>query len=494
MGMITTLEHLKYLKNSQPIALCHGVFDVLHEGHLNYLEEAKRLCPTVVVSVTSDRFVNKGPGRPHFNHSTRARMLAALDIVDFVYINDAPRATQLIKEIAPKLYVKGVEYTQNNELTQGIEEEIDAVRSVGGEVRFIDKPTQSSSHLLNRFFNSFNTEQNDTLAKIKSIGGIDKIYSVFKEIEKLKVTIVGEPIVDTYVFCTPEGISSKSPTVSARYNTEENYAGGALAVANHVVDFVDTVNLYSPHGKESYFQTLRKNQVDRRILYHENIYSNYITPRKTRYIDQDKNQRIFELTNIIEDIWKNNDPRNFIDDIRNSSRESEITLLCDFGHGLFENGFLSGCFDLSGMIALNCQTNSSNFGFNPYTKHKNFHYLSIDLKEARVAFHDRLSDSRCLFDKISATNVSMTLGANGAIHRQGNYIYKSPAFSNKVIDPIGAGDAYYAITSLMVKVGAPVEIIPFVGNVFAGLKTNIIGNKFSVTKTQLFKTINAILK
>lgn len=472
--------------------LAHGVFDVLHDGHLQYFEAAKKHGDYLVVSVTSDRCVNKGPGRPHFDQGTRMRMLKALSIVDEVLLSDSPRATDIIKHVRPAFYVKGPDYkNQDNDVTGGISEEIEAVKSIGGQIIFTDKPTHSSSQLINKFFNSFTEEQNLAIEKIKSLGGMKAIAEIFNEISKYQVTVIGEPIVDTYVFCDPEGISSKSPTVSARYLKEENYAGGSLAIANHLADFVRGVSLYAPHGKELYFQEIKKNQVDKRIAFHNDIYANYVTPRKTRYIESGSNQRIFELTNITPQIWQTNDPKTLIHHIRASAKDSHMSFLCDFGHGLFEDRFT--LFDV-GYVALNCQTNSSNFGFNPYTKHKDFDYLSIDLKEARVAFHDRNSDAKSLFDKIGSHNVSMTLGPAGALYKRNAVSYKAPAFSDKIVDTIGAGDAYFAITSLLVRAGAPVELVPFVGNMFAGLKTKIIGNKFSVTKAQLFKALEAILK
>lgn len=495
MGVISSIENLRFLKNGPKVALCHGVFDVLHEGHLNYLEEAKKIAPVLVVSITSDKYVNKGPGRPHFNEQTRARMLAALDVVDYVLINDEPRSTNVITALQPSYYVKGQDYKDRSaDLTGGINEEENAVKEAGGELIFTDKPTQSSSSLINKYFNSFTEEQNEAIGKVKALGGMAAIKQVFKEIEKFYVSVIGEPIVDTYVFCTPEGLSSKSATISARYLREENYAGGSLAIANHLADFVKGVTLYAPHGKELYFHEIKKSLVDKRVLFQNNLYANYTTPRKTRYIDSDKSQRMFELTNITQDIWQDNDFRHFLSLVKASSSNSQAVLLCDFGHGLFEGGFQAGLFDLSSFVALNCQTNSSNFGFNPYTKHKEFNYLSIDLKEARVAFHDRSSDAKTLFNKISAPNVSMTLGAGGALYKSFATASKAPAYTDNIIDTIGAGDAYYAITSLLVRAGAHPDMVPFVGNVFAGLKTKIIGNKKAVTKAQLFKAIDSILK
>lgn len=496
MGIVSNLEALKYLNNSPSrIVLCHGVFDVLHEGHLNYLEEAATLGDLLIVSVTTDRYVNKGPGRPYFSHNTRARMLAALETIDYVIINDEPTATNVINQIKPKFYVKGPDYkNRENDLTKGIYEEESAVINNGGEIIFTDQQAYSSSTLINKFFNHKSEEQNEAIDKVKAAGGINTIVELFKDIEKFYVTVVGEPIVDTYTFCVPEGISSKSATISSRYISEENYAGGSLAIANHIADFVKEVYLHAPHGKEAYYQEIKKNLVDKRIMYSNCVLQNYITPRKTRFIDHEKSQRMFELTNITTDIWKNNNPKLVMNVVKNNSKDSHLTILCDFGHGLFENVFLSSSFDFGSFTALNCQTNSSNFGFNPYTKHQEIDYLSIDLREARVAFHDKTSSAESLFEKIKVNNSSMTLGCDGALYKNTNSNIKVPAFADRVVDTIGAGDAYYAITSLLVRAKAPPEIIPFVGNIFAGLKTKILGNKYSVTKSQLLKAVDSILK
>ncbi len=493
MSKIATLNNLKFLDQSK-IALCHGVFDVLHEGHIAYLEEAKKLAPILVVSITPDQFVNKGPGRPRFNHQQRARMLASLEVVNYVTINDQPRATNVIHALRPAFYVKGPDYkNRESDVTQGILEEEEAVNSVGGKIVFTETSVHSSSELINRYFNSFSEEQNQSIARVKELGGLNTVNELLHEMEKLKVTVVGEPIVDTYIFCVPEGISSKSPTVSARFLSEENYAGGSLAVANHLADFVESVSLFAPHAGEVFFQDIKRHLVDKRVLYHDSLYYKYTTPRKTRYIDQDKTQRMFEFTNINQHIWKENEHAGFTQAILTNVRESDLLMVCDFGHGVFENGFLSGLDDIEVFKAVNCQTNSSNFGFNPFTKHKRFDYLSLDLREARVAFHDIYSDANHIFNRIDK-NVSMTLGANGALFKNGGEVIKCPAFSDKVIDAIGAGDAYYAMTSLLVRVGAPAEMIPFLGNIFAGLKTKIIGNKFSVKKSDFIKAVTAILK
>ena len=81
--------------------LCHGVFDLLHIGHIKHLSKAKDLGDILVVSITPDKYVNKGPGRPAFNENLRADAISAMQDVDYVSINDTATAVNVIKKIKP---------------------------------------------------------------------------------------------------------------------------------------------------------------------------------------------------------------------------------------------------------------------------------------------------------------------------------------------------------------------------------------------------------
>src|SRR5260370_7161543 len=94
----------------QTVVQAHGTFDLLHLGHVRHLEAARKLGDVLIVTVTADRFVNKGPGRPVFNAELRAEMLATLEHVDWVAINDAADAVSAIERIRPSIYIKGQDY------------------------------------------------------------------------------------------------------------------------------------------------------------------------------------------------------------------------------------------------------------------------------------------------------------------------------------------------------------------------------------------------
>lgn len=437
----------------EKVVLCHGCFDVLHHGHLNYFKAAKKFGDKLLVSVTSDRYVNKGPGRPYFSAGQRAEMIKALGLVDDVIISDSPTAVQVIEQIKPDFYVKGPDYKDlTKDVTGEIYNEKEAVEAHGGKLVFTEEETHSSSRIINRHFQPWTDNQRATIDRVRSLGGVQAIEQSLSRALKLKVLVVGEPIHDIYRFVQPEGISSKSPSISARFQYEERYEGGTLAIRNHLNDFCDVDYL--------------------------NVMQNI--PKKIRYIAG--TQRVFEVTEIDDQCPEYIIPSGY-----------DVYIVADFGHGMFKGGELDG---LKGFVGLNVQTNSSNYGFNLFHKHRRFDYLCLDTREARLATHDRTSspsDIACQIARDIGRPFGFTAGSNGAYLLNDPQSYYSPAFSGEVIDATGAGDAYFAITTLLLGSGCNPELIPFIGNVFAGLKTRIIGNKSSVSKASLLKAIKGIL-
>ncbi len=141
-------------KLSQKVIHCHGTFDLLHPGHLRYFQEAKALGDVLIVTITADHFVNKGPGRPVYNQSLRAESIASLEYVDYVGINNHADAIALIRQLQPDLYVKGADYKDHSQDKTGkISLEVESVKSVGGDVYYTsNEVTFSSSQLLKSFF------------------------------------------------------------------------------------------------------------------------------------------------------------------------------------------------------------------------------------------------------------------------------------------------------------------------------------------------------
>ena len=136
------------------IVLCHGCFDLMHPGHIKYFQEAKKMGDILVVTVTPDIYVDKGPGRPVFNENIRVESIAALECVDYVAINMWPTAEETLKLLRPHIYVKGQEFQNLEDKTGKIQKENKIVEEIGAEIRFTQEIVFSSTKLLNQIFSS----------------------------------------------------------------------------------------------------------------------------------------------------------------------------------------------------------------------------------------------------------------------------------------------------------------------------------------------------
>lgn len=136
-------------KEGKTAGLCHGVFDFVHLGHLRHFREAKENCDILFVSLTPDRFVAKGPGRPVYNERERAEFVGAFSCVDHVLLNDGPNSIELLRRLAPSLYIKGPDYKIFSEDKTGmIEWEARAAAEAGGKIFFTGSKDHSSSALI----------------------------------------------------------------------------------------------------------------------------------------------------------------------------------------------------------------------------------------------------------------------------------------------------------------------------------------------------------
>jgi rfaE bifunctional protein nucleotidyltransferase chain/domain len=130
------------------VVLTNGCFDVLHAGHVRYLQGARALGDLLIVAVNSDHQVRKlkGEGRPLLPEAERAELIASLEAVDLVTIFDEPTVTELLLALKPAVHAKGTDYTEETV------PERDVVRSYGGRVAIVGDPKDhSTSEMLSRF-------------------------------------------------------------------------------------------------------------------------------------------------------------------------------------------------------------------------------------------------------------------------------------------------------------------------------------------------------
>ena len=245
-------ERILFLKkNNKKIVHCHGVFDLVHYGHIEHFKSAKRLADCLIVTLTCDDLVNKGPGRPYFNQDIRSKFLSSIDVIDYVTISENETAEKMISIIKPDIYFKGPDYKNNkSDKTFNIYKEVNLVKKFGGKVVYSNDITFSSSKLLNKFFSILNEDQKIFIDRISKKYSLESIEKYINQLSKINTLLIGELIIDEYIFCDTLGKSGKEPHLAVLENKKEVYLGGSGAIANNLSTFCKNVYLLSYIGEK----------------------------------------------------------------------------------------------------------------------------------------------------------------------------------------------------------------------------------------------------
>ena len=144
-------KKIPYLKSrGKKIVHCHGCFDLMHIGHIKYFQASKKMGNVLIVTLTPDIYVDKGPDRPVFNQELRAESIAALECVDYVAVNKWPTAEDTLRLLRPDIYVKGQEFEKLEDKTGKIQKEYEVIKQIGAELRFTHEIVFSSTKLINQ--------------------------------------------------------------------------------------------------------------------------------------------------------------------------------------------------------------------------------------------------------------------------------------------------------------------------------------------------------
>ncbi len=491
------LARIRSSHSCKKVVHCHGVFDLLHIGHIRYLEQAKKLGDVLVVSLTQDKHVNKGPHRPAFTESLRAEALAALNCVDYVTINQCPTAVETIQLLRPDIYAKGAEYKTNR--TEEILREEAAVQSVGCEIAFIEDITSSSSFLINRHLEIFPKEVREFLDSFAKIYSADDILGHLKSLRSLKALVVGEAIIDEYHYCEAIGKSSKEPALAAKYLSTEMFAGGALAISNHIAGFCDRVSLLTVLGTENshedFIRRHLKSNIEPVFLYKKNA----PTIVKRRFLESYFFSKFFELYFIDDRDLNEAENRSLCTFLNELLPEYDLVIVADYGHGMLTKDSINMLCNKSIFLAVNTQVNAGNRGFNTISKYPRANFICINEGEVRLEMRDRQGDIKDIIgdlsQRLACDQILVTQGKYGTLSYTKNEGFTlTPAFATRVVDRIGAGDAVLSLTSLCAAKNIPPEILGFVANVVGAEATAIIGNRSSIEPTPLFRHIGSLLK
>lgn len=214
---------------------CHGCFDIVHPGHVRHLRWARAQGDVLLVTITADKGINKGAGRPLIPHDLRAENLASLDMVDAVHIVDEPTAEGILRAAEPDVYVKGREYESNNDPRFAAERA--AVENAGGRVVFSSGDIVFSSSALIAALESGRDTGVDAptgaLAQLLRQPGMaaDNLIATLDAAQGRRVLVLGETIEEVYRVCQVPQIGSREPVMTLRPAGERRFDAGAAGVA-----------------------------------------------------------------------------------------------------------------------------------------------------------------------------------------------------------------------------------------------------------------------
>ncbi len=503
---IKTLDELQQIttglkSKGKKVVHCHGVFDLLHIGHIKHFEEARSLGDCLVVTITPDEYVNKGSNRPAFTTALRLEALAALETVDFVAANKWPVAVETIKVLQPAIYCKGPDYKNHaDDVTGKIDDEEQAVESVGGKICYTEDITFSSSSLLNKFGDVYNKTQKSFIEKMLDGQNIDQINNSIDNFKNLNVLVIGETIIDQYVFCEALGKSGKEPVLVLRDLEMNQYVGGAAAIARHLSGFCGSVSLLSMLGeKRTYEEFVLENlpeNVKPYFIYKEG--SPTIT--KKRYVDHISKSKSLGVYSL-DDVQMNGENQDqFNTYLAELVLAQDLVIVSDYGHGFISSAAAEAISKHSIFTSLNAQINAANIGYHTMNNYKNIDCAIINETELRHELRDRESGVEILMKELANTlqvqHLVVTQGNGGATlyDTESKHYHHCPAFAAKVVDKIGAGDAMLALLSCALKSGFNPNLALFLGSLAAAQSVETIGNSISVNKIQLIKAFSHAVK
>ena len=501
---IFTLVKLKKIiantRKNKKVGLCHGVFDLLHLGHIKHFEEAKKNCDLLIVSITQNKFIKKGPGRPAFNEIQRMEALSSLEFIDYVTLSNQDSSIDVINEIKPNIYFKGPDYKDVKlDITKKILLENKSVIKNGGQVYITKFKKFSSSSLLNTHTNILSEEQKYISKKIKKNFNFIQIKEIIESLYNLKPLIVGELIIDQYFFCEALGKSGKEPMLVLKDKYNETYLGGAAGICRHLSEFCKDINFISTIGEKKENLNFIKKNLPKNIKYFFLKKKNSPTILKKRFLDEITKSKLLGVYSLEDNLINNIEEKIIIKKFNNFSKKSDLTILSDYSHGMISKNLSEIIKKKSKFIAVNVQINAANVGHHTLQNYKSIDLMIINENELRHEMRSKNEDifiiSKRLAKQLKIKYLAVTQGSKGVFlyNKNKNTFYKSPAFEKNALDKVGAGDAMLSILAICIYKKIDINLALLICSFAAAQSIRTMGNKVSTNKNTLIKEIEYFL-
>jgi rfaE bifunctional protein kinase chain/domain/rfaE bifunctional protein nucleotidyltransferase chain/domain len=479
---------------------CHGCFDIVHPGHIHHLQYAKSLGDQLIVTVSADSHVQKGVDRPLIPDDLRASSLAALECVDWVYVNPDPTAMELLESLQPDVYVKGKEYERNHD--PRFQAERDAVIRHGGRVVFSSGDVVFSSTSLIAAMEDREGLSDEKVARFRRKFDLtsSSLHGLLHKFRGQRIVVIGDYILDRYHFCDATGIAGEGPMIALRQMQSRDYDGGAAVVALHLASLGAQPTLITSLASDAASNETSMRLRGAGIAVESSSHRRQIVT-KSRYVaDQTK---LFKVDQGTIDPLDSQNERIIAEKILVASQGAAAVVFADFGYGLITESLLERIMP-SLRQAVPILTADVSGRQSSLMKFKSVDLLCPTERELRETLHDFSSGLGAvvwrLLSETKARQAIITLGKQGLVtfsppeqssteplgRLASEYL---PAFSNRVIDPLGCGDALLATTSLALACGGSLQAAAYLGSLAAAIEIQQLGNQ-PITAERLADAIN----
>lgn len=336
--------------------------------------------------------------------------------------------------------------------------------------------------------------------KKKASGGLcqQDVLGGLAQFSKLRVAVVGETIIDEYVYCDALGKSGKEPMLVSRFISSQSHGGGALAVANHLADFCAKVTLVSALGAEEPREDFVRSALRPEVIPHFIAKEDSPTIVKRRYLDNYSLAKMMGVYHLNSAPLVKADEEAFCGLLTAVLPACDVVIVADYGHGLMTSRVIAEVIAKASFLSINTQMNAANHGYHTLSKYARADYGCLHEGELRLDARDLEGDIRAILAettrRIGAKSFTITRGKNGTLHhRHGEGFYESPSLAREVVERVGAGDAVLAITSLAAACELAPEVLGVLGNLAGAQQVAVIGNSASVSKPHLVARVREML-
>lgn len=482
---IKRLDELKDALGPRPrkkkVIMCHGVFDVVHPGHLRHLVYAKSKADILVASLTADRHIAKGAYRPHVPQELRALNLAAFEVVDYVLIDPNDKPLETLRQLQPDFFAKGYEYNASG-LHPRTQEEIDVLASYGGEVIFTPGDiVYSSSRLIEVEPPNLRTEKLLTLMEMSKLT-FDSLRQAVAKFSGSRVHVVGDTIVDSLTQCAMIGGQTKTPTMSVLFQEKQDYIGGAAIVAEHIraagADVVFSTVLGNDTYKDFVTEGLGRSGVETRAII------DHTRPTTNKNAIVAGGYRLLKVDTLDNRSISDEIQYRLADAIQNVPADAIV--FSDFRHGIFNRRTIPTLVEAIPGHVFKVADSQVASRWGNITEFESFDLITPNEREARFALGDQDSGIRPLasqlYDAARCKLLILKLGDRGVItcrspnHEALDSFFVVDSFVDRVVDPVGAGDALLAYATLSMLATRDSVIATIIGSIAAAVECEADGN------------------